>query len=61
MWHDLVGALALVLVIEGLLPFVSPNGTRRVWMQLSQLDNRTLRITGLASMIGGAVLLQFIR
>ena len=61
MWHDLIGAFALVLVIEGLLPFFSPSGTRRVWMQLSQLDDRTLRIAGLASMIGGAVLLQFIR
>jgi hypothetical protein len=61
MWHDLMVAVALVLVIEGVLPFVSPNGTRRVWLQLSQLDDRTLRVAGLVSMIGGAILLQFMR
>ena len=61
MWHDLMGALALVLVIEGVLPFVSPNGMRRAWLQLSQLDDRTLRLVGLVSMIGGAILLQFVR
>ncbi len=61
MWHDLLVALALVLVIEGVLPFVSPGSMRRAWLQLSQLDDRTLRVAGLASMIGGAILLQFIR
>jgi uncharacterized protein YjeT (DUF2065 family) len=61
MWHELLIALALVLVIEGVLPFLSPRGMRRAWAQMSSLDDRTLRIAGLVSMLGGALLLHFVR
>jgi uncharacterized protein YjeT (DUF2065 family) len=61
MWHDLLVALALVLVVEGVLPFVSPGSMRKAWMQMSQLDDRTLRMVGLACMALGAVFLQILR
>lgn len=61
MWQDLWAALALVLVIEGILPFMSPRGMRGAWQQMARLDDRTLRITGLASMIAGVVLLALVR
>lgn len=59
-WMDLFRALALVLVIEGLLPFVSPRIMRRTMESTVQLDNRTLRITGFISMLAGIILLYLI-
>ena len=50
-------ALALVLVIEGLLPFVSPGTWRRGFSQLMQLRDGQLRFFGLCSIAGGLLLL----
>ncbi len=60
-WNDLWAAFALYLVLEGLMPFANPSGMKRALAQLAQLDERTLRIAGLVSMIAGAVLLYFVR
>jgi len=54
-WHDLFVALALVLVLEGLLPFASPSGWRRVMLQAAQLNDSQLRTVGLASMCAGVL------
>lgn len=61
MWHDLLVALALVLVVEGVLPFISPASMRKAWMQMADLDDRTLRILGLGCMGFGVILLQILR
>ncbi|MBS0429687.1 MAG: DUF2065 domain-containing protein [Proteobacteria bacterium] len=50
-------AVALVLVIEGILPFVSPGGWRRGFTQLMQLRDGQLRFFGLCSIVAGLVLL----
>ncbi len=60
MWHDLWVAMALMLVIEGLLPFLSPDSLRQVLLMLAQQDNRSLRISGFISMICGVALLYFV-
>jgi len=60
-WEDLLAALALVLVIEGMLPFVNPQSLRRMLETVSRLDDRTLRITGLISMICGVLMLYVVR
>ena len=60
-WGDLLTALALVLVIEGIVPFLSPQSLRRMLETVSQLDDRSLRITGLISMIFGIVMLYLVR
>ena len=57
MWDDFVRAMALVLVIEGMLPFLSPDGWRKTMQQAAQLPDSTLRKIGLASMIAGVVFL----
>ena len=49
------------LVIEGVLPFVSPPSLRRMLETVSQLDDRSLRITGLVSMILGVFMLYLVR
>jgi uncharacterized protein YjeT (DUF2065 family) len=43
-------ALALVLVVEGLLPFISPGGWRRTFEQILHLSDGQLRFFGLCSM-----------
>ncbi len=50
-------ALALVLVIEGLFPFLSPGGWRRMFTQVLQLRDGQLRFFGLCSMVAGALLI----
>jgi uncharacterized protein YjeT (DUF2065 family) len=60
-WSDLLAALALVLVIEGMVPFLNPQSLRRMLETVSQLDDRTLRITGLVSMLCGVVMLYIVR
>jgi uncharacterized protein YjeT (DUF2065 family) len=60
-WGDLLTALALVLVIEGIVPFVSPQSLRRMLETVSQLDDRSLRITGLVSMVLGVFMLYLVR
>lgn len=61
MGADLLAALALVLVLEGLLPFANPDLLRRLMLQAAQLDNRGLRIGGLLSMLVGLALLYLAR
>ncbi|MGD8636721.1 MAG: DUF2065 domain-containing protein, partial [Gammaproteobacteria bacterium] len=46
-WGDFLSALGLVLVIEGIMPFVNPAGTRRTMALISQLGDRPLRTIGL--------------
>ena len=60
-WGELLAAVALVLVIEGVLPFLSPDAARRVYLQLAELASRELRVAGLCSMIAGLALLFFVR
>ena len=50
-------AIALVLLIEGLLPFLSPAGWRRAFTQLLQLRDGQLRFFGLCSILLGLLLL----
>jgi len=59
-WQDLFRALALVLVIEGILPFLSPQAWKNAMMQAMQVSARALRIMGLLGMLGGLLLLQLI-
>ncbi|GBE10929.1 hypothetical protein BMS3Bbin12_01031 [bacterium BMS3Bbin12] len=57
MWHDLLSAVALMLVIEGILPFLNPEALRRALERVACLEPRVLRLCGLFSMLGGVLLL----
>ena len=61
MWSDFLAAVALILVIEGVMPFLSPDTMRRTMQQIAQLPDKTLRIIGLVSMISGSLLLYWVR
>jgi uncharacterized protein len=60
MWHDLAVAFCLMLVIEGIIPFISPGRWRKMLMMLDQIDDSTMRMFGLASMLAGTALLYII-
>lgn len=60
-WADLLAAFALYLVIEGLLPFISPGGWRRSLGMLAQLSDAQLRSFGLGVVVAGLVLLVLVR
>ena len=61
MWHDLLIALALVLVIEGIVPFLNPQAMRRAMLALAQMNDGTLRFAGLTVMVVGCLLLYAVR
>lgn len=61
MWLDLAKAFCLVLVLEGIMPFLAPSRWRRVAQTLARVDDRTMRVLGLVSMLIGAGLLFLLR
>ena len=61
MAEDLLAALALVLVIEGLLPALSPHNYRQAVENIARTGDATLRGAGLAAMVVGALLVWLIR
>lgn len=52
--------MALVLVIEGLFPFASPGGWRRMFVQLLQLTDVQIRVFALASILSGLLLIWWL-
>jgi uncharacterized protein len=55
------GALALYLVIEGVLPFANPAAAQRLMAKLASTDPAQLRWGGLISMVAGLALLWMVR
>jgi len=61
MWQELGAAIALLLVIEGIVPFISPATMRRALTSMLQMDDRALRLAGLSSMVLGVLLLYLVK
>ncbi len=61
MWRDIGAAFCLMLVIEGIIPFLNPRRWRLLVSSLAVTDDRTLRLFGLFSMLLGTGLLYLIR
>jgi len=55
------GALALMLVLEGLFPFAAPAAWRTTFQRLTRLNDGQVRFLGLASMAVGLVLFLVVR
>ena len=53
-------AIALMLVIEGVLPFVAPNLWRDTFRRITQMSDGQIRFVGLTSMLVGVLLLVLI-
>jgi uncharacterized protein len=58
---DLLAALGLFLVLEGIAPFLNPGAVKRGLARLLQVQDRELRIAGLGSMLVGIVILFLVR
>ena len=57
----LLGALALMLIFEGLLPLVSPKAWRQMFERATQMNDGQIRFIGLSSMLIGLLLLMLWR
>ena len=58
---DLLAALGLFLVLEGIAPFLNPQGVKRAFARLLQVHDRELRYAGLGSMLVGVLILFLVR
>jgi uncharacterized protein YjeT (DUF2065 family) len=58
---DLLAALALLFVLEGIMPFLNPSGLKRALSRLLAVGDRELRIAGLGSMLVGVLILFLVR
>ena len=56
----LLTALALILVIEGMLPFLAPGLWRSTFSRILEMSDGQLRFLGLASIVAGLCLLLFV-
>lgn len=61
MWQELLTALCLMLIIEGMLPFLYPNRWKDAVRRLSDMDSGSMRVLGLISMVIGASALYLVR
>ena len=61
MFEAVLTAFALMLVLEGVIPFLYPDKWRNLVATLSQISNKQLRVTGLISMLAGIALLYLAR
>jgi uncharacterized protein len=61
MWLALLTAFGLVLVIEGIMPFLNPRAFKRALAVVTQANDNVMRMAGLVSMIAGVVLLYLAR
>lgn len=59
-WAELVRALGLVMVIEGLMPFAMPSRWRVMLLTIAQFDSRGLRAIGGCSIAAGLLVLHLV-
>ena len=60
MWETFLNAVALMLVLEGMLPFLSPQTWREAFRKLTEINDNQIRFIGLTSMLAGLMLLLII-
>lgn len=60
-WHQLFVAMALVLVIEGVMPFLNPQAWREMLVKVLSMPDRSIRVGALCSMLLGTVLLYWLK
>ncbi len=60
MLHELLIAFCLLLVLEGILPFLAPRRWRAMLTMVSQANDRSIRMVGLVCMLTGVLLLYLI-
>ncbi len=61
MWQELAVALSLVLIIEGILPFLSPDRWRMLAYRMADMESKSVRLIGLFCMMAGVLMLSVIK
>ncbi|TDR23795.1 DUF2065 domain-containing protein [Marinicella litoralis] len=59
--HPIIAAIALVMIFEGLLPFIAPKVWKNMLLQLAQMEDIHLRIFGATMMVAGAITFKYIQ
>ncbi|WP_297323933.1 DUF2065 domain-containing protein [Nitrosomonas sp.] len=60
MWETFLIAVALMLILEGMLPFLSPSAWREAFRKLIEINDNQIRFIGLTSMLIGLMLLLIV-
>ncbi len=60
MWETFLIAVALMLILEGMLPFLSPQTWREAFRKLIEINDNQIRFIGLTSMLIGLILLLIV-
>ena len=61
MWNEILIAGALMLVLEGILPILSPKQFKKMMLRASDMSDQELRWSGLVSMVFGAFLIYILK
>lgn len=61
MWQELLLAFGLMLILEGIMPFLYPRRWQQMVEMLAQMDPSSMRMAGLASMVLGLVIIYLVR
>lgn len=60
MWETFLMAVALMLILEGMLPFLSPQTWREAFRKLIEINDHQIRFIGLTSMLIGLMILLLV-
>jgi len=58
---DLWAAIAIAMIFEGMMPFLSPKSWKETVLKLIALPNEKVRVVGLVVMLGGVILLSLVK
>ncbi len=61
MWDTFLIAIALMLILEGMVPFLSPGTWREAFKKLIEMGDGQIRFIGLSSMMVGVLLLMLLK
>jgi uncharacterized protein YjeT (DUF2065 family) len=59
--HPIIAAIALVMIFEGIMPFIAPKAWKNTLLQLAQMKDQHLRIFGAIMMVAGALTFKYIQ
>ena len=61
MWSEVLLAFGLLMVVEVILPFLSPRRFRQALLNFAAIEDRGMRIIGLICLVGGMLIVQAVK
>ncbi|WP_343032288.1 DUF2065 domain-containing protein [Marinicella rhabdoformis] len=59
--HPIIAAIALVMILEGIMPFLAPKGWKEMIKQIAQMEDKHVRVFGAIMMVAGAITFNYIQ